>query len=227
MANKPKRPSIGNVKGPASKPKPNTAKPTAAKPSSKPPARLGRIAGRISMGGLKGGLIGLVGGAAAEYVGTKAGQALGTAIRKAAEPKVTGTRTGRTGRGGTTADKPPAKMDRPNLRFEKMYDTGASRSAYGLKDKPTPQSTPTRQDATPPTRPQRSTAPSRPAASRPAATPKPKPESAPKPPKVAETSGIGPVKEGAEYARKKGSISEKLRELREMRKRSEERQKKT
>lgn len=215
---KPKRPSIGNVKGPASKPKAPSPK-----PSPKPPARLGRIAGRISMGGLKGGLIGLAGNELASAVGYKAGQAIGTAIRKSAEPKVTGSRTGRTGR-YTTSDVGgnPAKDGR--------YVPGSQQVKFNQaqpKPKPTPQSTPTRQDATTTTRPQRSTAPSRPAASRPAATPKPKPESAPKPPKVAETSGIGPVKEGAEYARKKGSISEKLRELREMRKRSEERQKKT
>jgi hypothetical protein len=43
---------------------------------------------------------------------------------------------------------------------------------------------------------------------------------------VAGTSGIGPVKSGAEYARARGSISETTRQLREMRKRSEERQKK-
>jgi hypothetical protein len=67
---------------------------------------------------------------------------------------------------------------------------------------------------------------SRPAASRPAATPaKAKPPAASKP-TVAQTSGIGPVKSGTEYASKKGSISESVRQLREMRKRSEERQKK-
>ena len=44
-------------------------------------------------------------------------------------------------------------------------------------------------------------------------------------PTVAQTSGIGPVKSGDEFARKKGSISESIREIREMRKRSKERQK--
>ena len=73
--------------------------------------------------------------------------------------------------------------------------------------------------------PSRSSAPARSAAaSRPAS--RPAASSTPKAPKVAETSGIGPVKSGDEYARKKGSISETTRQLREMRKRSEERQKK-
>jgi hypothetical protein len=59
-------------------------------------------------------------------------------------------------------------------------------------------------------------------AARPAAKPKPKAPAKAKPPAaskptVAQTSGIGPVKSGAEYASKKGSISESLRKIREMR----------
>jgi hypothetical protein len=58
--------------------------------------------------------------------------------------------------------------------------------------------------------------------------PAPKPpaaSSAPKAtPKVAGTSGIGPVKSGTEYASKKGSISESVRQLREMRAASTRRQ---
>jgi hypothetical protein len=88
------------------------------------------------------------------------------------------------------------------------------------KPKPSSATTPSRSST--PARP----AASRPAASRPAATPaKAKPPAASKP-TVAQTSGIGPVKSGTEYASKKGSISESVRQLREMRKRSEERQKK-
>jgi hypothetical protein len=41
---------------------------------------------------------------------------------------------------------------------------------------------------------------------------------------VAATSGIGPVKSGAEYASKKGSITEKVRQLREMGEASKRRQ---
>jgi hypothetical protein len=69
----------------------------------------------------------------------------------------------------------------------------------------------------------------RPAAARPAATPKPKAPAKAKPPAaskptVAQTSGIGPVKSGAAYASKKGSISESVRQLREMRAASVRRQ---
>lgn len=133
----------------------------------------------------------------------------------------------RTNPKAATPSKPKPNMDRPGLRYEKMTDTRAPRSAYGLKDKPssgtTRASAPSRSSSTsaPARTPSRSSAPARSAAaSRPAAS------STPKAPKVAETSGIGPVKSGTEYARKKGSISETTRQLREMRKRSEERQKK-
>ena len=57
--------------------------------------------------------------------------------------------------------------------------------------------------------------------------PAPKPpaaSSAPKAPKVAQTSGIGPVKSGAAYASKKGSISESVRQLGEMGEASRRRQ---
>ena len=69
----------------------------------------------------------------------------------------------------------------------------------------------------------------RPVAARPAAKPKPKAPAKAKPPAaskptVAQTSGIGPVKSGAEYASKKGSISESVRQLREMRAASVRRQ---
>lgn len=70
---------------------------------------------------------------------------------------------------------------------------------------------------------------SRPTAARPAAKPKPKAPAKPKPPatskpQVAQTSGIGPLKSGAEYASRKGSISESVRQLREMRAASSRRQ---
>lgn len=86
------------------------------------------------------------------------------------------------------------------------------------KPKPSSATTPTRSSA--PARP----AASRPAASRPAATPaKAKPPAASKP-TVAQTSGIGPVKSGDEYARKKGSLREQARKLREMQAESRKRQ---
>ena len=76
-------------------------------------------------------------------------------------------------------------------------------------------------------------APTRTTVARPAAkpkpTPKPKAPAKAKPPAaskptVAQTSGIGPVKSGAAYASKKGSISESVRQLREMRTASVRRQ---
>jgi hypothetical protein len=113
--------------------------------------------------------------------------------------------------------KPKPNMDRPGLRYEKMSDTQAPRSAYGLKDKPSKPkppaaTTPTRASApsrsstsasrpaasAPARTPSRSSTPARPAASRPST---PKPPSTSSTPKVAGTSGIGPVKSGAEYAK--------------------------
>lgn len=68
-----------------------------------------------------------------------------------------------------------------------------------------------------------SVAPSRPTAAR-----KPTPKATVKAPAavkpVAATSGIGPVKSGAAYASQKGSISESVRQLREMRAASSRRQ---
>jgi hypothetical protein len=78
---------------------------------------------------------------------------------------------------------------------------------------------PVRTVAARPSTPARPTTPSR----RPAPKP-PAASSAPKAPKVAQTSGIGPVKSGAAYASKKGSISESVRQLREMRAASVRRQ---
>jgi len=124
------------------------------------------------------------------------------------------------------------KIDKPNL-YENAYDTGASRSAYGLTDKPKPQpaasqsSTTTRSStSTRSSAPARSTTPASRPAARPTATTAPKSPRATASPKPPGTRGIGPVKSGAEYVRAKGSMSETARQLREMRKRSEERQKK-
>ena len=99
----------------------------------------------------------------------------------------------------STPAKPKPNMNRPSIRYEKLADTQAPRSAYGLKDKPPTKppakapsastSTPSRSSSTsaPARTPSRPSAParssaaaSRPAASRPAATPAkatPKPES--------------------------------------------------
>ena len=82
-----------------------------------------------------------------------------------------------------------------------------------------PKPTPKTKDATPSPR---KVAPT-PAKSKPKAPAKAKPPAASKP-TVAQTSGIGPVKSGDEYARKKGSLREQARKLREMQAESRKRQ---
>jgi hypothetical protein len=126
--------------------------------------------------------------------------------------------------GGKSKPKPKPSISRPNL-YETAYDTRAPRSAYGLtaaptapKPKPPTRTTPLRPAARPSTPARPTTSSRRPAPKPPAAS------SAPKAPKVAQTSGIGPVKSGAAYASKKGSISESVRQLREMRAASVRRQ---
>ena len=107
------------------------------------------------------------------------------------------------------------------------------------KPKPKPSATPQRQGPPVPATLAKAPpatklpAPTRTTVARPAANPKPtpkpkapakaKPPAASKP-TVAQTSGIGPVKSGAAYASRKGSISESVRQLREMRAASVRRQ---
>ena len=112
----------------------------------------------------------------------------------------------------TKASKPKPKpnMNRPGIRYEKLADTQAPRSAYGLKDKPPTKPpakapsagtrTPSRPTASAPSRaPSRSSTPARPAASRPAATPA---KATPKPSLRSDTvQGTGPIKDGGTYAR--------------------------
>jgi hypothetical protein len=135
------------------------------------------------------------------------------------------------GKGGKPTPS-AGRRTNPKAAKPKAAKPAFNEKAYASQQKfavPKPPAKPKLSAATAPSRstaparaPARSTAPARPAAaaSRPAAS------SAPKAPKVATTSGIGPVKSGAAYASKKGNISETTRQLREMRKRSEERQKK-
>ena len=157
------------------------------------------------------------------------GQRSGRGKRKApARPtasKPSDKRTNLPGGSSKPKPKPKPKMDRPGLRYEKLADTRAPRSAYGLtaaptapKPKPPTRTTPSRPAARPSTPARPTTSSRRPAPKPPAAS------SAPKAPKVAQTSGIGPVKSGAAYASKKGSISESVRQLREMRAASVRRQ---
>ena len=146
------------------------------------------------------------------------GQRSGRGKRKApARPtasKPSDKRTNFPGGSSKPKPKPKPKMDRPGLRYEKLADTRAPRSAYGLT------AAPTAPKPKPPTRTTPSSPSARPAA-KPKPTPKPKAPAKAKPPAaskptVAQTSGIGPVKSGAAYASKKGSITESLRKIREM-----------
>ena len=118
----------------------------------------------------------------------------------------------------STPAKPKPNMNRPGIRYEKLADTQAPRSAYGLKDKPTTKppakapsastSTPSRSSSTsaPSRAPSRSSTParssaaaSRPAASRPAATPA---KATPKSSLRSDTvQGTGPIRDGGAYAR--------------------------
>ncbi len=77
------------------------ARPPAARPALPPSAR----AAVRGMGGLRAGLVGLVAAPVVDEIGRRAGTALGKTIRQAATPQRTGTTSGRTGRGGTTADR--------------------------------------------------------------------------------------------------------------------------
>jgi hypothetical protein len=98
-------------------------------------------------------------------------------VTKASKPKPKPSAGRRTNPNAAKPAKPKPKpnMDRPGLRYEKLADTRAPRSAYGLKDKPTPgttrASTPSRSSSA--STPSRSSTPARSsaAASRPASRP--------------------------------------------------------
>lgn len=142
--------------------------------------------------------------------------------------------------GQRSAAKSPRKPNPPRRPAARPTDKRANLPGGRAKPKPKPSAPPQRQGPAVPARltkappapklppPTRTTA-SRPMAARPAAKPKPKapakakPTMASKPP-VAQTSGIGPVRSGAAYASQKGSISESLRKIREMRAESTRRQ---
>jgi hypothetical protein len=92
---------------------------------------------------------------------------------------------------------------------------GSAPAAARELPKPTPKPTVTKAAAPSP----RKVAPT-PAKPKPKAPAKAKPPAASKP-TVAQTSGIGPLKSGDEYARKKGSLREQARKLREMKARED------
>ena len=94
-----------------------------------------RKGGRVNMGGAGGALLLAAGGAAANYVGTKAGEAIGTGLRNASNSPKTG--DNRSNRPGGGSNKTPKTGDRPGLRYEKLFDTKGGRGNYGL-DKANP-----------------------------------------------------------------------------------------
>ena len=142
--------------------------------------------------------------------------------------------------GQRSAAKSPRKPKAPSRRPVRSSDPRPNLPGGRAKPKPKPSAPPQRQGPPVPARltkappapklppPTRTTA-ARPVAARPAAKPKPKAPAKAKPtmvskPPVAQTSGIGPVRSGAVYASQKGSISESLRKIREMRAESTRRQ---
>lgn len=108
---------------------------TPARPPGGTPRLPGGGRAPIGMGGLRGGLLYAAGSAAVDYLGLEAGKAIGTAIRKASEPKATGTSSGRTGRGGTTNDV-GGRPSRPASNYENLYDPRGGRGNYGLDKTP-------------------------------------------------------------------------------------------
>jgi hypothetical protein len=241
----PKRASIGNVKpGPATNPK--AAKP---KPAPKPATQSTRQANAraklrdASRGSTGPNRVGQPAGSAnrmfgANVVNNSVNRAirdtrlagLGKAVGKVALPAAIATQVmdvvggfqklanhpflkGKDGKPTPSAGKPAT---------DGRYIPGSQQVAIP-KPKPKP--------AAPPA--PKLPAPTRTTVARPAAkpkpTPKPKAPAKAKPPAaskptVAQTSGIGPVKSGAAYASKKGSISESVRQLREIKAASTRRQ---
>ena len=159
------KPAAKPTPKPAAKPKPPAAKPT--RPALPPGRPGGPLAIRPKVG-LGSGL----GMAAA--IGNQA-MDVGRGFQKRANHpfiknrgkggKPTPSAGRRTNPKAAKPTKPKPNMDRPGLRYEKLADTRAPRSAYGLKDKPTPGTTRSSAPA------RSSAAASRPVASRPAATP--------------------------------------------------------
>lgn len=106
-----------------------------ARPSSTPKPSGGAARPPIKLGGVRAGLIGLVGGIAADALGRRAGEAIGTSMRNSyntpkedKRPNLPGGRS-----------KPNS---RPASQYEKLYDTGGGRGNYGLDRAPKPERAP-------------------------------------------------------------------------------------
>lgn len=128
----PNRPNqIGGTSARASLPS-STRGGAAPRPSST--LRLpGGVRGPIGMGGLRGGLIGAIGGVAVDAIGRRAGEALGNFLRTEYEKPKEDRRTNLPGGRSNRSSQP----QRPANQYENLYDPGGSRSNYGL-DKPQP-----------------------------------------------------------------------------------------
>ena len=87
--------------------------------------------GRLSMGGVGGALLLAAGGAAADYVGRKSGEAIGTGLRNATNAPKEDKRSNRPGGGSK-----PKKPSRPASDYEKLFDTQGGRGNYGLDKAP-------------------------------------------------------------------------------------------
>ena len=72
---------------------------------------------RSGMGGLRAGLLGMVAAPIVDAIGRQAGTALGQALRQSVTPQRTGTSSGRTGRGGTTADRNTSNTNATSGRY--------------------------------------------------------------------------------------------------------------
>ena len=132
----PGRPSGGGGRGGATTPRPS---------GGGVPRLPGAV--RSGMGGLRAGLLGMVAAPIVDAIGRQAGTALGQALRQSVTPQRTGTSSGRTGRGGTTADRNTSNTNATSGR----YVPGSQQTAI---PRPRPAttasstSTPTRSQAT-------------------------------------------------------------------------------
>jgi hypothetical protein len=245
--NKPKpTPSAGRRVNPkADKPKPAAAKPVrpalppgrqggplATRPGTRPALPPGRPGGSLAIRpggrGGAGAILTTAGMAGADVVGTAAGNAIGKFLYNQTKQSRNDPRRNTPGGRSTNpkAAKPKPKLaDIRGTSTSKFADLrgsskpgGSAPAAARELPKPTPKPTVTKAAAPSP----RKVAPT-PAKPKPKAPAKAKPPAASKP-TVAQTSGIGPVKSGDEYARKKGSLREQARKLREMQAESRKRQ---
>lgn len=124
------------------------------------PSRVGRpgasAAAKVTAGGLRAGLAGgaiyAAADAALSPLARRAGTALGQELKRRLTPQQAGTATGRTGRGGTTADREIARREAAKAKDKKSGTRGPAipsrllQQAQQQNDQPQP--TPTRSQVT-------------------------------------------------------------------------------